>query len=106
MEIAFAEGTFTVARPSDDKRHKALHGLTLELPGLTLLSGLIEGHSHLLLHPYNETSWDEQVLNEPLALRTAATVPLRSAEVVIGTVSAAAPEDEPPGVRPARVSSP
>ena len=44
---------------------------TLELPGLTLLPGLIEGHSHLFLHPYNETSWDDQVLKEPLALRTA-----------------------------------
>ena len=43
----------------------------LELPGLTLLPGLIEGHSHLLLHPYNETSWDDQVLKEPLALRVA-----------------------------------
>ncbi len=44
---------------------------TLELPGLTLLPGLIEGHSHLLLHPYNETSWNDQVLQEPLALRVA-----------------------------------
>ncbi len=44
---------------------------TLALPGLTLLPGLIEGHSHLLLHPYNETSWDDQVLQEPLALRVA-----------------------------------
>ncbi len=43
----------------------------IELPGLTLLPGLIEAHSHLLLHPYNETSWDDQVLNEPLALRIA-----------------------------------
>ncbi|MEJ7660554.1 MAG: amidohydrolase family protein [Hymenobacter sp.] len=43
----------------------------LELPGLTLLPGLIEGHSHMFLHPYNETSWDDQVLKEPLALRTA-----------------------------------
>jgi imidazolonepropionase-like amidohydrolase len=43
----------------------------LELPGLTLLPGLIEGHSHLLLHPYNETSWNDQVLTEPLALRVA-----------------------------------
>ena len=32
---------------------------------------MIEGHSHLLLHPYNETSWDDQVLREPLALRVA-----------------------------------
>src|SRR6185436_9450764 len=41
----------------------------IELKGMTLLPGLIEGHSHLLLHPYNETSWDDQVLKEPLALR-------------------------------------
>jgi imidazolonepropionase-like amidohydrolase len=44
---------------------------TVELPGLTLLPGLIEAHSHLLLHPYNETSWDDQVLHEALALRVA-----------------------------------
>ncbi|MFZ6011150.1 MAG: amidohydrolase family protein [Bacteroidota bacterium] len=42
---------------------------TLTLPGCTLLPGLIEGHSHLLLHPYNETSWDDQVLKESDALR-------------------------------------
>ncbi len=42
---------------------------TLELPGLTLLPGLIDAHSHLLLHPYDETPWDEQVLKEPLAER-------------------------------------
>jgi imidazolonepropionase-like amidohydrolase len=49
-----------------------------ELPGLTLLPGLIEGHSHLLLHPYNETAWNDQVLTEPLALRVArATVHAR-----------------------------
>jgi imidazolonepropionase-like amidohydrolase len=45
---------------------------TITLPaGTTLLPGLIEGHSHLLLHPYNETSWNDQVLREPLALRVA-----------------------------------
>jgi imidazolonepropionase-like amidohydrolase len=43
----------------------------VDLAGTTLLPGLIEGHSHLLLHPYNETSWDDQVLREPLALRVA-----------------------------------
>jgi imidazolonepropionase-like amidohydrolase len=41
----------------------------IDLPGQTLLPGLIEGHSHLFLHPYNETSWNDQVLKEPLALR-------------------------------------
>ena len=49
------------------------------LPGLTLLPGLIEGHSHLLLHPYDETPWVDQVLQEPLALRVArATVHARN----------------------------
>jgi imidazolonepropionase-like amidohydrolase len=44
------------------------------LPGTTLMPGMIEGHSHLFLHPYNETLWDDQVLHEPLALRTARAV--------------------------------
>lgn len=46
----------------------------VELPGTTLLPGMIEGHSHLFLHPYNETLWDDQVLHEALALRTARAV--------------------------------
>ena len=46
----------------------------LDLPGTTLLPGLIEGHSHLFLHPYNETLWDEQVLKEPYAYRVARAV--------------------------------
>jgi imidazolonepropionase-like amidohydrolase len=44
------------------------------LPGTTLMPGLIEGHSHLLLHPYNETSWNDQVAREPLAYRIARAV--------------------------------
>ena len=47
---------------------------TIDLPGSTLMPGMIEGHSHLFLHPYNETLWDDQVLHEPLALRTARAV--------------------------------
>ncbi|MBC3785000.1 metal-dependent hydrolase family protein [Spirosoma utsteinense] len=43
----------------------------IDLKGTTLLPGLIEGHSHLLLHPYNETSWDDQVLKESRSLRVA-----------------------------------
>jgi imidazolonepropionase-like amidohydrolase len=43
----------------------------VDLPGLTLLPGLIEGHSHVLLHPYNETTWNDQVLRESLGLRIA-----------------------------------
>jgi len=43
----------------------------IDLPGMTLLPGLIDAHSHVFLHPYNETPWDDQVLHEPLALRVA-----------------------------------
>jgi imidazolonepropionase-like amidohydrolase len=42
----------------------------LELPGTTLLPGLMDIHSHLLLHPYNETLWNDQVLREPVPYRT------------------------------------
>ena len=45
-----------------------------DLPGTTLLPGLVEGHSHVLLHPYNETPWNDQVLKESLGLRTARAV--------------------------------
>ena len=49
------------------------------LPGATLLPGLIEAHAHLLLHPYDETSWEDQVLREPLGERVArATVHARN----------------------------
>lgn len=53
----------TITGPSNTRR--------IDLPGATLMPGMIEAHSHLLLHPYNETSWDDQVLREPLALRVA-----------------------------------
>ena len=46
----------------------------IDLPGTTLMPGMIEGHAHLFLHPYNEALWDDQVLKEPLALRTARAV--------------------------------
>jgi imidazolonepropionase-like amidohydrolase len=42
---------------------------TIELPGQTLLPGLIDLHTHVLLHPYDEALWDDQVLKEALALR-------------------------------------
>jgi imidazolonepropionase-like amidohydrolase len=43
---------------------------TIELSGMTLLPGLMDTHSHIFLHPYNETLWNDQVLKEPLAYRT------------------------------------
>jgi large subunit ribosomal protein L6 len=40
MEIALKDNQFTVARPSEEKRHKALHGLTR-----TLVQNMVEGVS-------------------------------------------------------------
>lgn len=42
----------------------------IELPGATLVPGLIDLHSHLFLHPYNEVLWNDQVLKEPQDYRT------------------------------------
>ena len=51
----------------------------VDLPGMTLMPGLIDLHSHVLLHPYNEATWNDQVLRESLGLRVArATVHLRN----------------------------
>jgi imidazolonepropionase-like amidohydrolase len=46
----------------------------VDLPGATLMPGLVEGHSHILLHAYNETPWNDQVAHEGLALRAARAV--------------------------------
>jgi imidazolonepropionase-like amidohydrolase len=46
----------------------------IDLPGATLMPGLIDAHSHVLLHPYDETLWNDQVLREPEALRVARAV--------------------------------
>ncbi|HJW18876.1 MAG TPA: amidohydrolase family protein [Flavisolibacter sp.] len=56
----------------------------IELPGATLLPGLIEGHSHLFLHPYNEVSWNDQVLKESRAERTARAVEHARATLMAG----------------------
>lgn len=57
---------------------------TLALPGTTLMPGLIDLHVHLFLHPYNETSWNDQVVKEPLALRTARAVAQARATLMAG----------------------
>jgi imidazolonepropionase-like amidohydrolase len=46
----------------------------IDLKGNTLMPGMIEGHSHLFLHPYNENVWNSQVLTESRAERTARAV--------------------------------
>jgi imidazolonepropionase-like amidohydrolase len=56
----------------------------INLVGSTLLPGLIEGHSHLFLHPYNEVSWNDQVLKESRAERTARAVNHARATLLAG----------------------
>jgi imidazolonepropionase-like amidohydrolase len=63
----------SVAVPPDAER--------IALPGMTVLPGLMDLHSHLLLHPYNEKLWDDQVLTEPPMYRT--IVATRHAEATL-----------------------
>jgi len=60
--IAAVGPTASIHAPGDARR--------IELPGATLTPGLIDLHSHLFLHPYNETLWNDQVLTEPQDYRT------------------------------------
>ena len=60
------------AGPSD--KLSASGARAIDLTNLTVLPGLVEGHSHVLLHPYNETPWNDQVAHEGLALRVARAV--------------------------------
>ena len=57
---------------------------TIDLPNDTLIPGLIEGHSHLFLHPYNETPWNDQVTNESLSFRTVEATAHASATLLAG----------------------
>ena len=57
---------------------------TIDFPEATLIPGLIEGHSHLFLHPYDEADWDEQVLHESIALRTIRAVDAARATLMAG----------------------
>ncbi len=59
----------TVAPLGEIKADPAIK--VIDLTGTTLMPGLIEAHSHILLHPYNETPWNDQVAREHLSLRVA-----------------------------------
>jgi imidazolonepropionase-like amidohydrolase len=64
------QGARIVAVGPLDQIHPPPDTQVIDLPGTTLLPGLIDAHSHIFLHPYNETLWNDQVLKEPLAYRT------------------------------------
>ncbi|MGH8111527.1 MAG: amidohydrolase family protein [Rhodanobacteraceae bacterium] len=64
------EGGKIAAVGPREEIHAPADAQTIDLPGTTLMPGLIDAHSHIFLHPYNETLWSDQVLKEPLAYRT------------------------------------
>jgi imidazolonepropionase-like amidohydrolase len=72
--VVVVAGERIAAAGPEDEVPRPSEAWVIDLPGLTLMPGLIEGHSHLLLHPYDEAAWTDQVLNEPLALRVARAV--------------------------------
>ena len=64
------QGDKIVAVGPADRIHPPAGVQVVTMPGTTLLPGLIDAHSHIFLHPYDETLWNDQVLEEPLAYRT------------------------------------
>ena len=56
----------------------------ISLEGMTLLPGLIEGHSHFLVHPYDEVNWNDQVLKESEAVRVARATQHAKATLLAG----------------------
>jgi imidazolonepropionase-like amidohydrolase len=67
--VLIHDGAIAAAGPASDIQAPA-GTRRIELPGATLLPGLIDLHSHVFLHPYNETLWNDQVLQEPQDYRT------------------------------------
>ena len=73
--VVLVTGTKIVAAGAPSSITAPAGTTTIELPGMTLLPGLIDAHSHVFLHPYDEALWNDQVLKEPLAYRViAATI--------------------------------
>lgn len=63
------EGNKIISVGPKEKITAPINSIKINYAGSTLLPGLIEAHSHLLLHPYNETPWDDQVMKETDAYR-------------------------------------
>ena len=72
--VVLVQGDSIVAVGTADAVHAPKGTETIALPGTTLLPGLIDAHSHVLLHPYNETLWNDQVLKEPAEYRVVEAV--------------------------------
>src|SRR5213082_1518957 len=68
--VVLTRGERIVAAGPEGTVQRSARAQVIDLPGTTLLPGLMDVHSHLFLHPYNETPWDDQVLKEPVPYRT------------------------------------
>src|SRR5262245_10579639 len=68
--VVLVQGNRIAAVGPASSVHAPSDAQIVDLPGMTLLPGLMDLHSHLFLHPYNETSWNDQVLKEPIPYRT------------------------------------
>jgi imidazolonepropionase-like amidohydrolase len=68
--VVLTDGTHITAVGPADAVPPPTGATVIDLPGATLLPGLMDIHSHLFLHPYNETLWNDQVLKEPVPYRT------------------------------------
>jgi imidazolonepropionase-like amidohydrolase len=68
--VVLTDGARIAAVGPEAAVHAPADARVIELPGATLLPGLMDIHSHLFLHPYNETLWNDQVLKEPVPYRT------------------------------------
>jgi len=72
--VVLVKGNFILYAGDADDAPATDVDRSIDLPGQTLLPGLIEGHSHILLHPYDETVWNDQLLKESIAERVTRAV--------------------------------
>ena len=77
----------------------------IDLPGMTLLPGLIDLHTHVLLHPYDEALWDDQVLKEALALRVCSRDEPPQEQSAVGVHHDPRPGDRGGGLRRRRAEA-
>jgi imidazolonepropionase-like amidohydrolase len=82
--VVLVKGEKIVAAGPADMVEVPKDAKVIDLPGATLLPGLIDAHSHLLLHPYDEAKWEDQVLKEPLAERVCRAVNHAKADLLSG----------------------
>src|SRR5688500_17674276 len=82
--VVLVRGDKIAAAGPADKVEVPKGAKVIELPGTTLLPGLIDAHSHLLLHPYDEAKWDDQVLKESLAERVCRATNHAKADLLSG----------------------